>query len=491
MRILYIDIDSLRPSHLGCYGYHRNTSPNIDALAAEGIHMKQVYVTDAPCLPSRTAFFTGRFGATTGVVNHGGACGEMPAESSGRGWHSNYSQTTLAACLTRLGLHCCSISPFPRRHSAYQITHGFHETLDTGKGGLENADEIYPHVKDWLERKGTNDDWFLHVNFWDPHTPYDTPEEFGNPFKDEPIDPWVTQEIIDKQRKSYGPHSATEVPEVTNILPDHWPWGVGEIKSVADAKTHIDGYDAGVLYADLYVGKIVADLERLGILDDTAIIISADHGENLGELNVWGDHQTADEHCSHIPLVIKWPGVTNHRAGQDVEGLLYHLDLPPTILGLLGGKAPDEWNGKDYSSELMRGGDLGRESLVISQGAWSCQRSVRWLNWLLVRTYHTGMKEFPAYMLFDIDMDPHETENLAEKRPDLVGQGLQYMDEWMRERMEESEKGDPFHIVIQEGGPLHARFPSEMWTNYCERLRNSGREAHADWLMANGGRPRD
>src|SRR5690554_6913528 len=76
MRILYIDIDSLRPDHLGCYGYHRDTSPTIDALAAEGVRFDHVYVSDAPCLPSRTALWSGRFGFHTGVVNHGGTAAQ-------------------------------------------------------------------------------------------------------------------------------------------------------------------------------------------------------------------------------------------------------------------------------------------------------------------------------------------------------------------------------------------------------------------------------
>ena len=69
MRILYIDIDTLRPDHLGCYGYHRNTSPNIDRLAASGLRFTNVHASDTPCLPSRTALLTGRFGIHNGVVS--------------------------------------------------------------------------------------------------------------------------------------------------------------------------------------------------------------------------------------------------------------------------------------------------------------------------------------------------------------------------------------------------------------------------------------
>jgi arylsulfatase A-like enzyme len=72
LRILYIDLDSQRPDHLGCYGYHRNTSPNVDRIAAQGVRFDNVHVSDAPCLPSRTALWSGRHGIHTGVINHGG-----------------------------------------------------------------------------------------------------------------------------------------------------------------------------------------------------------------------------------------------------------------------------------------------------------------------------------------------------------------------------------------------------------------------------------
>ena len=68
MRFLYLDIDTLRPDHLGCYGYHRSTSPNIDALAARSAVFENVHASDVPCLPSRTALLTGRFGIHNGVV---------------------------------------------------------------------------------------------------------------------------------------------------------------------------------------------------------------------------------------------------------------------------------------------------------------------------------------------------------------------------------------------------------------------------------------
>jgi arylsulfatase A-like enzyme len=226
----------------------------------------------------------------------------------------------------------------------------------------------------------------------------------------------------------------------------------------------------------------------LGIYDETAIIISADHGENHGELNVWGDHHTADQPCNRLPLIIRWPGVTDKLAGQEQSGLRYHLDLTATIVELLEAEKPESWDGESFASSLS-GTDSGRESLVLSQGAWSCQRSVRWDRWLLIRTYHTGLKEFPEYMLFDIQKDPHETTNLAAQRAEVLGCGLRLMDQWVAFQMTRSFRGDPFWGVIREGGPFHANVHSAAWKNYLERLRATGRSHHAEKLEKFGGRP--
>ena len=489
MRILYIDIDSLRPDHLSCYGYHRQTSPNIDALAAEGVRFTNFYCSDSPCLPSRTALFTGMFGIRTGVVNHGGDYADMPLEGHDRGFRTRVAQESFGSVLRRAGYHTCMISPFPNRHTAYQVSFGFSETYDTGKGGLENADEMYPPAKAWLDANGRKDNWFLHVNFWDPHTPYDHPAAFGNPFADEPIEEWITQDLIDRQNASYGPHGAMDVPGYDDKLPPIWTMGVGHIRTAADAKTHMDGYDTGIRYADFYVGKLVDDLKRLGIYDDTVIIVSADHGENQGELNIWGDHQTADHITNRVPLIVRWPGVTDGQAGGVRNGLHYHLDLPATLADLLDAVQPEAWDGTSFAADLSTASDEGRDYLVISQGAWSCQRAVRWENWLLIRTYHTGLKDFPAYMLFDIEADPHETTNLAAARPDVLGEGLCLLDEWVGAQMYRSQRGDPFWGVIAEGGPLHAKTGSASWDAYLARLRASGRTHHAKSLDRNGGRP--
>ena len=103
MRILYLDLDALNPTHLGCYGYHRNTSPTIDKIATEGIRFNQVYTTDAPCLPSRTAFYSGQFGIHSGVVGHGGTASERRNNGPNRGFRDRLANEGLAGFLQRQG----------------------------------------------------------------------------------------------------------------------------------------------------------------------------------------------------------------------------------------------------------------------------------------------------------------------------------------------------------------------------------------------------
>ncbi|HEU5012169.1 MAG TPA: sulfatase-like hydrolase/transferase, partial [Roseiflexaceae bacterium] len=110
MRILYIDIDSLRPDHLGCYGYHRNTSPNIDAVAQQAVRFDNLYVPDAPCLPSRTALWSGRCGFRTGVVGHGGTAATPFVEGPARGFRDLFGTDGWMAALRKAGMYTATVS---------------------------------------------------------------------------------------------------------------------------------------------------------------------------------------------------------------------------------------------------------------------------------------------------------------------------------------------------------------------------------------------
>ena len=480
MRILYIDIDSLRPDHLGCYGYHRNTSPTIDKLAAEGIRFENVYASDVPCLPSRTALWSGRTGFHTGVVGHGGTAASPYPEGPTRGFHDLFGTTGWMSALRRAGHYTATISSFGERHSAWHWYAGLNEIINPGVHGMDRADEVVPIAIDWIERNGRNrPDWFLHVNLWDPHTPYRTPGDFPNPFGNEPLPAWLTEEAFAACCAGYGPHSPQEPYGF-----DDYNWASSfcsapvPIKTMADVRSWIDGYDMGVRYADLWIDRLLAALDDKGLLDETLIIVGADHGENLAELNVWGDHQTADEFTCHLPLIFRLPQA---RAGGRVDRALhYHFDWAATLIEMAGGAVPSNWDGRSFLANLETGDGGGRDFVVVSQGAWACQRGIRFdhdgRRYICLVTYHDGYKDLRPLMLFDLTADPHETRDIADERPELVEKGCLLLTQWLRDMMSRAPATDPLLTVMREGGPYHTR--GEL-PRYIERLRRTGREHHA------------
>ncbi len=470
MRILYIDADSLRPDHLGCYGYQRATSPHIDALAADGTRFTEVYVSDSPCLPSRTAQWSGRFGYLNGVVGHGGTAAQPFIEGSTRGFQDQFGRTSWMACLQATGLHTVTVSSFGARHSAWHWYAGFDEIYNTGKRGMETADDINGIALDWLRRKGADDNWFLHVNYWDPHTPYRTPDAYGNPFAADPLPAHYTQAFLDRCLKGYGPHSALEPNHHDSLGSLHqFPRMPEQIDSLTALKQWIDGYDVGVRYMDDHIGQILQTLRDLGVYDDTMVILSADHGENLGELNVWGDHQTADQFTHHVPLIVRYPACAS--TARVDTALHYQFDWAATLIELAGGSVPTNWSGESFASAWREQSQAGRDLLVLSQNAWSCQRSVRFGEYLCIRTLHDGLKDLEPILLFNLAVDPYEQHNLAGEQPELVAQALALLNYWEAEmKLAAPGNVDPMMTVLREGGPFHTRGQTEALAVRLEAL---------------------
>jgi arylsulfatase A-like enzyme len=467
MRMLFLDLDTLRPDHLGCYGYHRNTSPNIDAIAAQGVRFDRYYCSDAPCLPSRAALMSGRFGIHTGVVGHGGTAADMRLEGSSRAFRDRMNRESLPNVLRRTGMHTCSISPFAERHSAWWFNAGFNEVHDdAGMGGMESAEHVTPSVLRWIEGNAARDDWFLHVNYWDPHTPYRAPADFGDPFRDEPLPAWLTAEVLAEHRAMAGPHGAREVSMYNNSHDPRYPRHLGEIRDMDDMRTFIDGYDTGIRYMDTHLGRLFNALSDQGVLDDLVILISADHGENMGELGIYGEHATADAITCRIPMIQRWPGCA---AGHADDGLHYNLDLAPTLAEQLGQPAQPGWDGASYAPAL-RGEACGRPELILSQCAHVCQRSVRFDDWLYLRTYHDGYHLFPQELLFNLADDPHEQHDLAAQRPDLCREGAHRLLGWHDVMMATQQDAvDPLWTVMREGGPFHTRGALAQYSAYLEQ----------------------
>lgn len=466
MQILFLDLDTLRPDHLGCYGYNRNTSPNIDSIASSGVVFTNYFCSDAPCLPSRTALMSGRFGIHTGVVGHGGTAADFRIEGANRGFADRLRTESLPGFLRSAGFRTVSISPFAERHSSWTFNAGFNEIYNTGKGGMESAEDVTPTAIDWIERNADSDNWFLHINYWDPHTPYRAPKEFGNPFEDEPLSSWIAPEILEKHKSMVGPHTALDLYMYHGKSDPKYPRYPGELHSMEDYKKFIDGYDCGIRYMDTHIGKLFDLLKSKGVMDDLVIIITADHAENMGELGIYGEHATADYATCRIPMIIKW--MNNNSCMRIDDGMHYNLDLLPTLAELLGKNPCASWDGLSYAPSITQQKDCGREHLILSQCAHVCQRSVYMGKWLYIRTYHDGYHLFPDEMLFDIEQDPYEQFNMAVRHPQICRDAVYRLNQWHDDMMKSMQHDvDPLWTVMKEGGPLHAK---GFLKQYCERL---------------------
>lgn len=482
MRVIMFDIDTLRSDHLGCYGYGRNTSPAIDAIAAEGVRFTDYYCPNAPCLPSRASLITGQYGIRTGVVGHGGTAADMRLQGESRSFNDDFTDNGLFMQFRQAGMHTVSFSTFPERHSSWWFNAGFNECFNVGGRGSESAESVTPHVLDWIERNGGQDNWFMHVHYWDPHTPYRAPASFGNPFADVPLaDNWIDDKIFAEHLLHIGPHGANEIDMWDDKTSPNYPRHPGRLDTMADMKNFIDNYDCGVRYTDDNIAMIIDLLKQKGLYgDDLAIIVTSDHGENIGEFGIYGEHATADEPTCHIPMIIKWPGA---RKGAVQSGFYDNVDLLPTVQELLGTRRTTEnyeYDGISYAKALMDGTDCSRDSLVLTQCCHVCQRSARFGDYLYIRTVHGGYHLFPEEMLFNVKEDPHQLNDIAVDHPELCAKGAKIILDWVDEMMKKSNYAvDPMWTVMREGGPEHARGALEA---YIKRLTGTPREYGVELL---------
>ena len=220
---------------------------------------------------------------------------------------------------------------------------------------------------------------------------------------------------------------------------------------------------------------IVGWLKEHGLYnDDLAIIITADHGEDLGEFGIYAEHGAADEPVCRIPLIVRWPGM---RKGAVAKGFHDNTDLVPTVQELLGTpKFSDRYryDGVSFAKTLKDGTDCSRPYAVLTQCAHVCQRSVRFDDYVYIRTVHGGYHLFPDEMLFNIKEDPHEQHDLAKERPDLCAKGAKMILDWNDQMMKTSNYDvDPMWTVMREGGPEHCRGQLK---SYMERLKGTPRE---------------
>jgi arylsulfatase A-like enzyme len=473
MRILFVDLDCLRSDHVGANGYHRNTTPNIDRVAAGGVTFTRAYCANSPCLPARASLFTARFGINNGIVAHHGTGERLRWTHEGH-WRDP-ARPFFQHHLWSKGMKTVSFSCFHDRHNAWWFTAGWQELHTfTRKRGQETADEVNAAALPWLTAHAREDNWFLHVHYWDIHTHYRITQEWADRFRDDPPPAWPDQAAIDRHQRIYGPKTALDLftlrdTSPTPVMPD-------AVRTVADFKKLVDGYDGAIAYADHHVGQLLQALDDAGVLEDTAVIITGDHGDSFGEHGQYTDHGIANEAVHNVPMIVKWPGLP---ARGRREELIYIMDVAPTVCELMGFPVPAGWDARSFAPALRGEEFRGWPYLVYDHGIYTFTRTVRTPDWMLMQVLHPGLYPYDdPVMLHDMKKDPHQQVNLAAQRPEVAGELSRCLADWRQEQVRKGGVPDPLEEMVPVGPFLYCK-PEP----FVERLRKTGRGHFADDLI--------
>ncbi len=479
MRVLYVDLDCCRADHLSVNGYHRLTDPNLARVAAEGVSFRHCYCANSPCVPARASLFSGRFGTKNGVVAHHGI-GEEFRSIWPHGWPRE-APPMFMEHLRRHGTKTVTFSSFHERHSAWWFCAGWEEIHTfTRKRGQESADEVNAAFMPWFRQHAKEDDWFVHVHYWDIHSHYRAPEEWGTKFANEPPPDWPDQAAIDGHQAMYGPRTARDLytgyRDEDGAPISYMPDGV---QTVDDFKRLVDGYDGSIAYADHHVGEIFDLLEQEGLWDETAIIISADHGDSFGEHGQYMDHGIANEAVHNIPMIVKWPGL---EARGTCDAMIYGMDLVPTVCELMGFDAPKGWDGSSFAPALRGEAFDGWPWQVWTHGIYTLSRAVRTQDWLLIDMLHPGLYPYAdPYYLHDMRTDPHQTRNLAAERLEVMDELLGYLRQWREEQMEATGEPDRLEQMVPTGPFLY--YDRRRMIGRLERTGRSHQARELRWRL--------
>ena len=427
MKVILFVIDTLRADHLGCYGYEKETSPNIDRLADEGVLFENAYPSDVPTQPSFTSMFTGQRGIMTGVVSHSRT--ESLSESI----------PYLTEILAQNGVTTAAVSTLYMMRRWF--ARGFKYYMNPVAGIRRklqqvDAEEINEMALPWV-REHKNEDFFLFVHYWDPHSIYRPPEPYRRLF--------YQGDETDPENRSL---------DVLRTQPV-WPFIKRHLdamkENITDIEYVIAQYDGEIRYADDNLGELLNLLEDLGIYDETALIFTSDHGESLGEHHFYFDHCDVYEPTVHVPLIVRCP--ERLPEGKRVRDLVQStLSVAPTVLDLFGLEVPESMEGKSLI-EISEGKVDGYEEIYVNQGLWTAKRAVRVGRWKLIKTLDKSFWETPETELYDLEADPGEVRNLAEDEPEVVDRLELRMYRWLRRKL--GKRVDPLELIVKEGLPAY------------------------------------
>jgi iduronate 2-sulfatase len=408
--VLFIAIDDLRPE-LGCYGGAQVQTPHLDSLASQGMRFDRAYCQVAVCGASRASLMTGILPTAKRFVKYTSRADQdapgaatLPETfkkagyttiSNGKIFH-NRADTAKRSWSEPAwgpqGGHALSLDPLTRQKLSGRKRGRIYElpvVPDNAYGDGKIAEKT---IKDLQRLKQAGKPFFIGCGFIRPHMPFYAPKRYWDLYNRDKI------QIADNR---YRPKQAPAALK-----------GSGEFRSyhLADFKVGSDawhrmmrhGYMASVSYVDKLVGDVMAELERLELADSTIVVVWGDHGWHLGEHDFWGKHNTMHL-ATRVPLIVRVPG----KAGGSSESLVETSDLFPTLCGLAGLAVPNTVQGRSFGELFDSPDQPFRDVAYCRYGPGDAGITKRFSY----TRYRGGVDE----MLYDLEKDPNENENVAGK----------------------------------------------------------------------------
>jgi iduronate 2-sulfatase len=452
--VLLICVDDLKPL-LGCYGERVVRSPNIDRLAASGMVFERAYCNQAVCAPSRNALMTGMRPTSLGIYDLGTNFRVAARDA-----------ITLPQYFKRHGYRTEGLGKI------FHVGHGNHEDLDSwsvphwhakvvayalsesrATNGLSReealfdnvpaekarrlprgaayeaadvADSAYPDgqiaqeaIRRLRAAKERAEPFFLAVGFVKPHLPFCAPKKYWNQY-DPAAFKLSARRMPPDGAPPYAPQFGGELRQYRGV-PEQ-----GELPDELQ-RTLIHGYHAAISYMDAQLGCVLDELDRLALSENTIVVLWGDHGWHLGDHGIWCKH-TNYEQATRIPLIIRAPRVT--KPGSRTQALVETVDLYPTLAELAGlpaPKLPQLLDGKSFVSVLKRPKSSTKDVICLvyprsprDKGP-ILGRAVRTDRYRLVEWKAPGASPDSADIeLYDYELDPAETRNVAVEKPDVV-----------------------------------------------------------------------
>lgn len=407
--ILFIAIDDLRPE-LGCYGATPVKSPHIDKFASEGMVFTRAYCQVPVCGASRASLMTGMLPTRTRFVNYDTQVEKdapgmitLPESfrkagyttlSNGKIFHHrgdtqdrSWSEPAWQPDIHMFASHDPETT---RRLSKTRQRGRIYELPDVADDAYYDGQVAQRTIEDLRRLKEAGKPFFLACGFVKPHMPFYAPKKYWDLYEREKI------EIADNRTR---PKNAPKDLKASGEFRAYHLADFDE-KSEDFHRMMRHGYMACVSYVDKLTGDIIAELDRLGLAENTIVVIWGDHGFHLGEHEFWGKHNTMHL-ATRVPLIVKVPGKKAEQSASLVES----SDIFPTLCSLAGIAVPETVQGRSFAALLDQPDQPFREA---AYSRFTTGDAV-----ITKRFSYTSYNNGKAEMLYDLEKDPEENVNVA------------------------------------------------------------------------------